>query len=172
MGAMFMGFLLSGLISFGGAMPMVRRMIVEERRWMTAAEFNDMLALCQFLPGGNIINVSAAVGLRFHGLPGAVVGIAGLLAAPVTVVIVLGLLTAHFHDRPVVHHLFAGLAAAAAGLIIATAVKLIGTLRGDPLGLGIVGLCFVATGVLRLPLLSSMLVLAPLSVLLTWRFRK
>ena len=67
----FMGFLGLGLTSFGGALPLARRTIVEQRRWLTAAEFTDLLGLCQFLPGGNVINLSVALGMRFRGLRGA-----------------------------------------------------------------------------------------------------
>ena len=35
-----------------------RRGIVEQHRWMTAEEFNETFALCHFLPGPNIVNLS------------------------------------------------------------------------------------------------------------------
>jgi hypothetical protein len=67
-------------------------MMVEQRRWMTAAEFTELLDLCQFQPGGNIINISVVIGARFAGAPGAVVAFTGLMAAPMAVVIGLGFL--------------------------------------------------------------------------------
>jgi len=66
-GALFAGFFSIGICGFGGVLPWARRMIVEQRRWLTAAEFTDLLALCQFLPGPNIINLSVALGSRFRG---------------------------------------------------------------------------------------------------------
>ena len=80
---LFLGFLSVGMYGFGGVLPWARRMIVEQKRWLTAAEFTDMLGLCQFLPGGNIMNLTIALGARFHGAPGAVTAFAGLMAAPV-----------------------------------------------------------------------------------------
>jgi hypothetical protein len=74
---LFLGFLSVGMYGFGGVLPWARRMIVEQKRWLTAAEFTDMLGLCQFLPGGNIMNVTIALGARFHGVPGAVTAFAG-----------------------------------------------------------------------------------------------
>jgi chromate transporter len=56
-GALFRGFLALGLMGFGGVLPLARRMLVEERRWLSGAEFADLLGLCQFLPGGNVINL-------------------------------------------------------------------------------------------------------------------
>ena len=58
--ALFVGFLNIGLMGFGGVLPMARRLLVEDKRWLTPAEFNELLALCQFLPGGNIMTLSAS----------------------------------------------------------------------------------------------------------------
>ncbi len=68
---LFAGFFVVGVFGFGGVLPWARRLIVEQRRWLTQAEFNEMLGLCQFLPGGNIMNVTVALGSRFRGVPGA-----------------------------------------------------------------------------------------------------
>jgi len=46
-------------------MPFARRMLVEERRWLNAEEFTDVLSLCQLLPGPNIVNVAVCVGRAF-----------------------------------------------------------------------------------------------------------
>ena len=167
--AIFMGFLGAGVLGFGGVLPITRRMIVEERRWMTGAEFTDILVLCQFLPGGNVINLSVAVGQRFRGPLGAIAGLGGLMAAPVGIVIALGLVYARFQDAPTVRAGFVGLAAAAAGMIIAMAVKIAAPLRHDPAGIAIAALCALAIAVLRTPLLPSMAVLAPLGMILAWR---
>ncbi len=166
--ALFAGFLILGLTGFGGVLPLARRMLVEQRRWLSAEEFTDLLGLCQFLPGGNIINLSVAVGLRFRGPAGAVAAITGLIAAPTAIVLLLGVVYDRFSADPHLRHLFAGLAAAASGLLVAVAVKIALPLRRRPEGLAVAVPCFVAIAVLRLPLLPTMLVLAPLGILLTW----
>ena len=48
---LFVGFLKVGMSGFGGVMPFARRMLVEERRWLTEHEFTEVLSLSQFLPG-------------------------------------------------------------------------------------------------------------------------
>ncbi|BCZ57584.1 hypothetical protein SL267_22010 [Serratia marcescens] len=75
-GAVF-GFLWLGLIGFGGVLPMARSMLVERRRWLNAEQFTELLGLCQFLPGGNVINLSVAVGMEFRGLRGALCALLG-----------------------------------------------------------------------------------------------
>jgi chromate transporter len=165
----FSGFLGLGLISFGGALPLARRAIVEQRRWLSATEFTDLLGLCQFLPGGNVINLSVAIGMKFRGLPGALAGLLGLIAGPSLVVIGLGVLYEHTQNDPHIKHLFAGLAAAAAGLLISMAVKIVWPLRRKPAGAAIAVLGFIAIALLRFPLLPTMLVLTPLSIYLASR---
>ena len=163
-GELFVGFLTLGLVSFGGALPFVRHKVVEERRWLSSEEFTDLLGLCQFLPGGNVINLSVAIGMRFRGVAGALASLIGLIAAPSLIVIGLGVLYANTQHIPAVHHAFGGLAAAAAGLLVAMALKVAKPLRGAGTGVIIAALAFVSIAVFRLPLLPTMLVLTPLSI--------
>lgn len=171
-GQLFFGFLRLGLTAFGGALPLARRMLVEKEGWLSADEFTDLLGLCQFLPGGNMINMSVAVGARFHGARGGFAALMGLILAPSLIVIMLGSVYQRYQSDPRVEHLFAGLAAAAAGLLISMAIRIIRPLRGNVIGMLIAAACFVAIAVLRLPLLLTMLTLTPLSILLVWRLRR
>jgi len=163
---LFRGFLVLGLSGFGGVLPLARHMVVEQRRWLSGAEFTELLSLCQFLPGGNIINLSVAIGLHFRGIPGAAAAIFGLIAAPTAIVLVLGVIYGRFSHEPHVVHMFAGLAAAAAGLLISMAVRLVWPLRRAPLGIAVGVAIFIAIAVLNLPLVPTMLVAAPLSIFL------
>jgi chromate transporter len=76
-GEVFRVFLLLGLTSFGGPVAHLgyfRDAFVERRRWLTDADYADLVALCQFLPGPASSQVGMAIGLQRA-------GIAGLLAA-------------------------------------------------------------------------------------------
>ena len=170
-GSLFKGFLLLGLTGFGGVLPLARHMVVEKRRWLTGAEFNELLSLCQFLPGGNIVNLSVAIGLHFRGISGAVAAISGLIAAPTAIVLALGMIYARFSHEPHVVHMFAGLAAAAAGLLISMAVKLAAPLRRKPLAIAIALAIFAAIAGFHLPLVTTMLVMAPVSIFLMMSVR-
>jgi chromate transporter len=86
------------------------------------------------------------------------------------IVVCLGYIYDQYRDEPHVQHLFAGLAAAAAGLLISMGWKVIKPLRGKIWALAVVALLFVMIAVFRLPLLPTMLTMAPLSILLSWRF--
>lgn len=166
---LFAAFLGIGVMGFGGVLPWARRMAVEQRRWLTGPEFTDLLALCQFLPGPNIVNFAVALGSRFRGVPGALMALAGLLAAPTVIVIGLGGLYDEFGQEPVVRRAFEGLAGAASGLVVAMACRIAWPIRASWRSVAVACAAFAAIAVLRLPLLPTMLVLAPCSILLLRR---
>jgi chromate transporter len=170
-GGLFKGFLILGLTGFGGVLPLARHMVVDQRRWLSGAEFTGILSLCQFLPGDNIMNLSVAIGLHFRGIPGAVAAISGLIAAPTAIVVALGVIYGRFSHEPHVVHMFAGLAAAAAGLLISMAVKLASPIRRKPLAIAIALAIFAAIAGFHLPLVPTMLVMAPVSILLMMSVR-
>ena len=169
---LFTGFFKMGICGFGGMLPWARRGIVDQQRWLTQAEFNDLLALCQFLPGPNIIGMSLALGARFAGPLGAITCFTGLMAAPMAIIIGLGIIYAQFADVPVVQRAFGGLAAAASGMVLVTALKICAPLRAQPLGIAIAAVSFVVIAIIRVPLAPAMLGLAPAAILLVWMARK
>src|SRR3954470_15371967 len=79
---LFTGFLSIGARSFGGVLPWAHRAMVEERRWLTPADFTETIGLCQVLPGPNIGNASIVLGKRWFGLRGAIVAFLGLMGLP------------------------------------------------------------------------------------------
>ena len=168
----FVGFLTLGLTAFGGALPLARREIVERRKWLTPDEFVDLLGLCQFLPGGNVINLSVAVGMKFRGVAGALAGLLGLIVGPSLIVIGLGVLYQRTHQDPHIRHLFAGLAAAAAGLLVSMAIKVAWPLRHKLSMAAVAALAFIGIALLRLPLLPVMLVLTPVSIFVASRVNR
>ncbi len=169
--SLFAGFFAVGVCSFGGILPWARRMIVEQRKWLTPVEFTEMLGLCQFLPGGNIMNLTIALGSRFRGIHGAAACFLGLMMAPVAIVIGLGVVYDRYSDFPPVRHAFVALSAAGASYVLASAWKIASPLRGRPLAIGIAVCTFAVIAVLRLPLAVAMPLLAIGSSLLLRRFR-
>lgn len=167
---LFRSFLMLGLMGFGGVLPLARHMIVAQRGWLSPKEFTELLGLCQFMPGGNIINVAVALGMHFRGAPGALATLFGLLAAPTAIVILLGSIYARFQSDPHVAHMFAGLAAAAAGVLAAMAIKIALPLRRRPVALGFAAASCAAVALFHLPLVPTVLVLAPLSIIATRKF--
>src|SRR5579871_829369 len=78
--ALFKGFFQAGIFGFGGVLPIARRVLVDQRQWLTEAGFNDLFSLCQFMPGANIVNLTFAFGFRNGGLVGVAAALSGLFA--------------------------------------------------------------------------------------------
>src|SRR5437762_9894214 len=156
---LFTGFLAIGARSFGGVLPWAYRTMVEERRWLTQADFAETIGLCQFLPGPNIGNASIVLGKRWFGAAGAVVAFLGLMVLPFIWVMALGVLYLEWAAHPVVRAVVTGVGATGAGLFIGTALKLGKALVRKPAALVLVAGCFLTVGVGRV----SMLIVLPLA---------
>ena len=167
---LFRAFALVSVSGLGGALPWARRAIVEQRRWMTQEEFNETFSLSQFLPGPNLINFSVVFGSRFGGAPGAAVALVGLIGPPLVIVTILAALYAHFGDLAVLGRILGGIAAAAAGLLIANVAKMLEPLfrKWWGFGLPVAVAGFVGVALMNWPLPYVFLVLAPLSVAIAW----
>ena len=171
---LFLGFVKVSVSGFGMILPWVRRLIVEEKKWMTAEEFNDTFALAQFLPGPNVVNLSVVFGSRMHGAAGAAVALAGLLGPPALIATGLSALYAIYGDAEILRRILTGIAAAAIGLMIAVIAKMAEPLLRKfvaPAPLIMVA-TFVAIGVARLPLVWTLVFLAPASVALAWWWQR
>ncbi|MBV8679170.1 MAG: chromate transporter [Aquitalea sp.] len=166
---LFMGFFGIGLSGFGGVLPLAHRMLVQQRRWLDEEEFTELLGLGQILPGPNIVNMSIAIGARFHGVAGAWLAVAGLMLAPLVIVLSMAMLYDHYQALPHVQGALHGLASSAAGLLLAMALRMGQKIERHLLAWLLAALTFITVGVLRWPLLLVLLVLAPVSVLLARR---
>lgn len=163
----FIGVSLSGL---GGALPWARRMIVDKRGWMTAEEFNEAFSLSQFLPGPNTVNFAVVFGTRFGGAAGAALALIGLLGPPVFIVTTLAVLYSRYGDLEALNRILAGIAAAAAGMLIAIAAKMVAPLlrKGLHWAPAVALVAFVCVALLQYPLPLVFLALAPFSIALAW----
>lgn len=159
-----MGFMKLGLMGFGGVLPLAHRMIVDDRKWLTIEEFTHLLGVCQLLPGGNIINMSVAIGYQFQGVKGAISAVVGLISAPTLIVILLYELYAQFQSIPTVKHMLEGLAAAAAGLLFAMGLKMLRPIMKRYMTWFTIALTFVFMLVIKIPLLLTFLILFAINI--------
>ena len=170
---LYISFTLLALQGFGGVLAVVQQELVERKRWMTQEEFVEEWAVAQIMPGPNVVNLSLMIGGRYFGLPGALAALAGMISVPIVLVILLALLYAQYASHPDVVGALRGMGAVAAGLIIATGLKLFGALKKNPLGVPLCALlgviCFVGIGLLRWPLYSALLGPGALGCLLAYR---
>ncbi len=170
--ALFLAFQSLALQGFGGVLPVAQRVLVEQRGWLTRAEFLSLLSLGQVLPGPNIINMALIYGDRQWGWRGACAAASGLLLAPLCLVLLLAVLVQQASHALWMADALRGMGVVAAGLVLSTAVKLMSALRGNRMGLGacvVLGtLTAAAVGGMRWPLVAVLATLAPLAWAWAW----
>jgi chromate transporter len=171
---LFLAFAKMSLAGFGGVLVWARRGIVDQHRWMTAEEFNETFALCHFLPGPNIVNLSMVFGSRFRGLAGGIAAFTGLLLPPMALMTILGALYARYGEIDVLRRILAGISCAAVGLAIAVVFRMMMPLikKRDAVGLVLMVAVFIAIGLLRLPLAAVLLAAVPLSLAINFAIRR
>ncbi len=164
------------LQGFGGVLPVAQRELVDKLGWLTAADFLALLSVAQVLPGPNIVNLGLMLGDRWFGWRGAVAACAGLLLAPLLVVLLLAAAALQWQHMPAVAGALRGMGVVAAALVLSTAYKLaLGTRRsalGVPALVVLTVVTVLALGLLRWPLPAVVLGLGTLAVALAaWRLR-
>jgi len=121
----FVEFLIIGATSFGGGVvAYLRNGLVTKRKWVDDKEFVELLAVSQTLPGLNATNMAVLVGDKLRGAMGSLAAIIAVCLPGAAYMYITAILY-HIHgDRPIVTAALKGVAAAAVGLILATAAQL------------------------------------------------
>jgi chromate transporter len=162
--ALFIAFLTVSLCGFGGGLALARRIAVEQRRLMTEQEFADIVRICQFMPGPNIVGIAVCVGAKLRGGIGAIAALCGFIVIPWGIGFTIGALFLEYAHLTVIRNILGGVSATAAGLLIATGIRLLLPYRGHPAAVLFATLAFVLMAFSRLPLLVVLLGLVPLSI--------
>ena len=170
---LFVTFTLLALQGFGGVLAVAQRELCEHKRWLTHAQFVEILSIGQVLPGPSVVNVALIIGDRYFGWRGAFSALAGMMTLPLVIVLALAALYVETAQLAAVAGALRGMAAVAAGLIIGTALRLAASLRGTPIG-GVAAVTlatasFVAVALLRWPLVWVLLALGAVGMAWAWR---
>jgi chromate transporter len=169
---LFLAFTRLALQGFGGVLPVAQRELVERLHWLSRDEFVEMLAISQVLPGPNVVNLALMFGDRAFGWRGALAALGGMLLAPMVIVLALTALYVRFDQYPMVTGALRGMGAVAAGLVLSTGFKLLGTLRRNVMGptvcLLFAALTFAGTAWLRLPLVWVIAGLGSVAIVFAW----
>ncbi len=158
------------LLGFGGTMFWLRRSLIDDRKWVTETEFAEHFAIAQLIPGGaNLYNLSLMFGHRFAGVRGAVAAGLGFICVPFFVMVSVAMLYLEFGGQPLVNKALTGMFTVVVGMMIANAYSMAKAMprRLRPWLFSLV--TFAAIGAARWPLVSVMLVLAPIAVGIAWR---
>ncbi len=102
---LFLVYFQIGLFSFGGgyaAMPLIQSLIVEDRGWLTMAEYADLTTIAEMTPGPIAVNSATFVGQKMAGLSGAIVCTIGCVLPSIIIVLILAYLYTRFKELKVV----------------------------------------------------------------------
>lgn len=161
---LFTGFLLIGMFGFGGIAAAMFHVVVERRHWMSVEDYASSLGLSQVLPGASLINMGTIIADRYRGLLGVVVALTGVMVMPIVILLLLVTSYDHYQDLPDVQSAIKAAAAAAVGLTFGMGIKLGLLILKSPTAILIASSCFVAIGIFRFPMLSTVLVIAPIAI--------
>lgn len=173
---LFVAFSALAMQGFGGVIAVAQRELCERRRWLTPQDFVELLSGAQVLPGPNVCNLSLMIGDRFFGWRGALVALAGMITAPMALMLTLAWLLGEAanvgHAQDVIRHALGGIAAVAAGQIIGTVLKLAAPVKDHVLGwpacVALAALAFSMMAWLHWPLVWVLLGLGSLTCVGTY----
>ena len=165
-------FMLIGMQSFGGGLSAwMRHEAVQRRGWMSEKQFASGMALCQIAPGPNSVNLSVFIGTTLRGRAGALAALLGMLVVPVVVVLTMGGLFARVQGVAAVNSAMVGLGAGAIGMNLSMGVRMTKANVRGVVPAAVAAVTAIGIGVVGLPLLPTLLLMLPLSVLLAGRRR-
>jgi chromate transporter len=119
-------FLYLGFTAYGGLAMVepMRRRVVEEKAWLSPAEFLDGLALCQMLPGATMVQMATYAGYRLGRVPGALVAAAAFILPAFFLMWGLSYLYFHYGNLAWVKAVSRGLNAVVIALLLQAVVSL------------------------------------------------
>jgi chromate transporter len=117
-----------GVTGFGGPpahIALLRKLMVDERGWMTPAEMEDAIAACNLLPGPASTQLAMFCAGRVAGVPGVIVGGLCFICPAVVLILALSLLFLAHSPPAWVRGAGAGAGAAVAAVAVQAAVGLL-----------------------------------------------
>ncbi len=122
---LFVRFIRLGLTAFGGPsmVAYIRKLAVEQQRWLDDESFRDGVVLCQMIPGATAMQAAAYVGLRARGARGAVASFVGFGLPAFGLMMALSALYSQEHTLPVVVAAFRGLQVIVVAIVANAAVS-------------------------------------------------
>lgn len=124
---MILYFLRLGTIGFGGPVALVgymHRDLVEDRKWITDADYKEGLALAQLAPGPLAAQLGIYLGFVHYRTLGATLAGLAFVIPSFIMVVALGWAYIHFGGIPWMQAVFYGVGAAVIGIIAMSAKKL------------------------------------------------
>ena len=140
-------------VTLGGGMamlPLMDREFVERRKYLSEQEMVDIVAVMQSLPGLIAVNMAVLIGYRVKGVVGALVAAFASVLSPFVIIAVIASGLSSLSDSPTLDHIFLGVRAGCAALILMSLVKLVQKVMEGPLAWSLGVIAFVSSVVLSI----------------------
>ncbi len=116
-----------GSFTIGGGyamIPVMKNIFVNEKKWISEAEFIDMVSIVQIVPGAIAINASIYLGRKLAGLPGAIIATLGSTLPSFLIILLIATWLTGWYQSPYVTNFFNGVRPAVVGLILIAGVRI------------------------------------------------
>lgn len=116
-----------GLFTFGGGyamIPLIRRYIVEDFKWITEDEFFDILTIAESTPGPVAINSATYIGYKVKGVKGSIVATIGVSIPSIVVILLISSVFLQFQENVHVQYVFQGIRIGVSVLILNAGLRL------------------------------------------------
>ncbi len=125
-----------GLFTFGGGYAMIALIeneYVTKRNWITKEEFLDLVAIAESTPGPIAINAATYVGYKRSGALGAMVGTVAMCLPSFIIIYTISLFLDAFLSFSLIASAFRGIQVCVVYLIISAGIKMVRSMKPDPL---------------------------------------
>lgn len=117
---LFITFFKIGIVTFGGGLtmlPLLERVLVKEKKWVSMDEILDYYSIAQTTPGIIAVNVATFVGHKRAGTAGGIVATLGMVTPSVIIITVIAKFISNFEQIEWVKKAMKGINASVAALL-------------------------------------------------------
>ena len=125
---LFLCFFQIGLFSIGGgyvAIPLIEAQVVDHYGWLSLAEFTDLVTIAEMTPGPIALNAATFVGVRLHGVAGAIMATLGCITPSLILVTILAVLYNKFRKLNVMQNILSTVRPVVVALIASAALSIL-----------------------------------------------
>lgn len=145
---LFITFAKIGAFTFGGGYAMLsilQREIVEINHWATEDEMLDYYAIAQCTPGVIAVNTATFIGVKHRGVIGGIVATFGVVLPSIIIILIIAAFIKNFLEYEIVGHIFGGINAAVAALIVDAIISISKKSIVDKVCIALAVLSFIAS---------------------------
>ena len=124
---LFLTYAKIGAMTFGGGyamLPILKREIVERKKWVSEADIIDCYAIGQCTPGVIAVNAATLVGYQKKGVLGSLSATLGVITPPMLIIMSIATILQAFSQNVYVQHALAGMNVAICAVIALTVFNL------------------------------------------------